>query len=212
MKKKLVYDIVFYLIVPLLIWNWVRKGLGDYYTMLLTTIPGFIYTIFFFIKDKTYNVTGIFMLVSLFSGRILDILSGSAERMLWNDIYINIVYIFFWLTTILIKKPMGMYFFIDYAYAQGFNREKSKKLYLRKGLFKYFQYLTALFAIRDLEQILLKIWAIKTYGVTGFNQISIVMRINGYIFTGIIILFILFIVNLIKKSISKVDAKKTNFI
>jgi hypothetical protein len=198
MKKKTVCDIIFYLIIPLFIWNGLRKELGDYYTMLLTSLPGFIYTTYFFFKDRTYNITGIFILVSLFAGRILDIISGSAERILWNDIYINIAYTLFWIATIIIRKPMGMYFFVDYASVQGFERENTIKLYRTKELFRYFEYFTALFAIKGIESIILKSWSIKTFGVDGFNQISIIMSVNGYIFTAITIAFILFIVKKIK--------------
>lgn len=200
MKKKVVYDIVFYLIIPLFIWNYFRKEFGDYYTMLLTTLPGFLYTVYFFFKDRTYNVTGIFVLISLVTGRILDIISGSAEQMLWNDIYIDIVFVIFWIITIAIKKPMGMYFFIDYAYLQGFEREKTKQFFRKKELFHYFQYFTALLALRNIEGLLLKAWCIKVYGVDGFNHISIVMSVNGYIFSGITIAYILYIYGKIKKA------------
>lgn len=210
MKKKIVCDIVFYLIIPLFIWNELRKEFGDYYTMLLTTLPGFIYTVYFFFKNRTYSITGIFILTSLFVGRALDLISGSAERMLWNDIYIDIVYTLFWVITIVIGKPMGMYFFIDYAYLQGFERDNAKQLYRRKELFKYFKYLTALFALKGIESILLNSWAIKTYGVDGFNHIKIVMSVNGYISSGITIAYILFIVKKIKKVTHYYDVSNSN--
>lgn len=200
MKRKVFLEIVMYLVFPLVIWNLGRKELNDYYAMLLTTVPGIAYTIYSFVKERQYNITGIFILCSLFIGRGLDLIVGSAEGMLWNGVYLDAGYILFWIFTMIIRKPMGMYFFIDYAYIQGFPRESTRKLYLRKDLFPYFQYFTGFFVLRDFENILLKTYLIRKLGVEGFNQISIIMSINNYIFSGIMVMIILFIAKKIKET------------
>lgn len=199
MKKKVVYDLLCYMIVPLLIWNLLREETGDYYAMLLTTVPGFVNTIYSFFKDKTYNVTGIFILVSLILGRALDVMAGTAEQMLWNDIYLNILYIVFWITTILLNKPMGMYFFIDYANLRGFSRRETERFFRSKELFRYFQYYTALLALKSLESLLLRVWCIQTYGVNGFNRINVITNANNWALFGISILYILYIVKQINR-------------
>ena len=53
--------------------------------MLLSSVPGIIYTLYTF--EKQFNVTGFFILITLISNTTVDLLSGSAERMLWNDAY-----------------------------------------------------------------------------------------------------------------------------
>lgn len=199
MKKKITLDIVFYLITPFFIWNYFRQGYGDYHAMLLTTLPGTVYTIYFFFKDKTYSITGLYMLFSLFLGRTMDIISNSAEGMLWNDIYLDIFYALFWSISIAIKKPMGMYMFIDYAYMRGYRRKDSERLYRRKELFKYFQYFSALFVLKSIERLLVKLWCIKTYGVDGFINISIIMKVNGWVLSGITAASVFLIIDKIKK-------------
>ena len=49
----------------------------------------------------------------------------------------------FYLFTILIKKPIGMYFFIDYAYAKGAPRSSSKALYSSSENYHHFVNFTA---------------------------------------------------------------------
>jgi len=200
MKKKFLYEIILSIIIPLVIWNISRKQIGDYYAMLLTTLPGFIYTIWKFFRCRQFNVTGVFILITLILWRTLDIISHSAEGMLWNGVYINIMYSIFWIITIIIKKPMGMYFFVDYAYLKGYSREASKELFMQKKLFRYFQYFTGFLVIKDLEGAILKAWFIKEYGVSGFNKIIIYMNINGYIFAGMVLIIMLFIEKKIKLS------------
>jgi hypothetical protein len=46
MKNKIVvFDLLFYLALPYLIWKFGQEPLGDYYAILLSTAPGFVYTI-----------------------------------------------------------------------------------------------------------------------------------------------------------------------
>ncbi|GEL06410.1 hypothetical protein RST01_30370 [Rummeliibacillus stabekisii] len=58
--------------------------------MLITTIPGFVYTIYSLIIDKQFNITGIFILDTLAIGTTADLLSGSAEQMIWNGVYLSL--------------------------------------------------------------------------------------------------------------------------
>lgn len=197
--KKAGYDILFYLIAPLLIWNLLRKGTGDYAAMLLTTVPGFIYTVYFFVKDKTFHVTGIFILTSLICGRSLDLLAGSAEQMLWNDVFLSGAYIVFWTATIVLGKPMGMYFFIDYAYLQGYPRKESERFFRSRELFPHFQFYTALLALKSMASLILRTWCIRTYGVDGFSRITVIMTVNDWMFSGLTILYVLFIVRKIQR-------------
>lgn len=199
MKKRAVYDLLFYLIIPLFIWNVFKKEFGSYYAMLLTSLPGFIYTIYSFLKDKKYNVPGIYILTASVIGRILDVVSHSAEQMLWNDVYMHIAHASLWIITIVIKKPMAIYF-IEYFYT-GADRN-TKELFRKKELFKYFQYLTLLYALMYIEKMIVKVWAIKTYGVDGFNYISIIMRVNGYILPVLTLPYIIFMWKKIRRAAS----------
>jgi hypothetical protein len=190
MMKRLLSDIIFYLAIPLVIWNLGRDKIGTYYAMILSGAPGFVYIMYGLIKERNYSVTGIFILISIIVGRIGDLLARSPDGVLWNGVYISFVFVAFYVITILIKRPMGLYIFVDYAYSQGFSREESESFLKRKEWFKYLQLLTILFAISGLEGVLLKIWLINKFGVDGFNALSIILSINGYVLWGVQVLFL----------------------
>lgn len=189
MKRHLVIlDIICYLAIPFFMWNHLRESLGDYWAMLLSTVPGFVYTIYRFIAEKQFNISGLFIISSLLIGTSVNLLSGSAEKMLWNQVYLGFVYAAFYLLTIIIRRPLAMCFAADFAYLQGHPRKNSLALFSRKELFGGFQIITLLFVIRFIFQNSLKAWLILTYGVDGYGQMLIYMNISGWIFSGLITL------------------------
>ena len=190
MKKYMfVLEIVFYVALPYLIWTNGREALGDYWAMLLSTVPGFIYTIVRFITERELNVTGVFILSSLFIGTIVDLLSGSAEKMLWNQLYLGLVFSGIYLVSLLIKKPLPLYFFVDIAYLQGYDRRASKKLFYRKEILKWFQWITVLFVVRGLTLAAMKAWMLNRYGVEAYTSLLIYRQLVGWAF-GIFGLFL----------------------
>ncbi len=200
MKKYYIFlEILFYVVVPYLIWTNGREGLGDYWALLLSTAPGFAYTIVRFIVDREFNVTGIFILFSLLVGTVIDILSGSAERMLWNQVYLGVAFSFVYLVSMLVKKPLPLFFFIDVAFLQGYDRESSRKLFYRKELFKWFQLLTLMFVIRGLTLAGIKAWLLDRYGVDSYGTMLIYLRITGWVFAAVFIWFYLNIYKEIKR-------------
>ncbi|MEK1829381.1 hypothetical protein AAAC51_10260 [Priestia megaterium] len=64
--------------------------MGDYYAILLSTAPAFVYTIYTFIKDRQFNVTGLFIVITLLARTIIDLISGNAATMLNNQVYFMI--------------------------------------------------------------------------------------------------------------------------
>src|SRR5665647_901748 len=128
LNKRTLMDLVIYLGVPLLIWNTCRSFLGDYLAMLLSTVPGIIYTLYTFFKEKQYSITGLFILATMIIGGILDVYSKTAHQMLWNMVYMNIGLVVFWCFTMAVKKPMALFFFIDYAYLHGVPKDHSLSL------------------------------------------------------------------------------------
>lgn len=109
--------------------------LGDYWAMLLSTAPGFIYTITNFVRDRQFNITGICILVSLLVGTVVDILSGTTERMLWNQVFVGVGFSEVFLVSMLIKKPLTLYSAMDMAYLQGYPRENNRVLFLERNFF-----------------------------------------------------------------------------
>lgn len=193
MKKLIILDIICYVALPYFIWNYGRESLGDYYAMLLSTVPGFIYTIFRFAKERQFNIAGLFVLSSLFIGTIVNILSENGEKMLWNQIYLGYGFVAVYLLSILIKKPLALYFAVDFVYLQGFPREDSRKLFTEKEIFKWYQLLTGVIVIRGIVQNTLKAWLINSYGIESYGKMLIYMQISGWIFGGLIIVGYFFI-------------------
>jgi hypothetical protein len=202
-NKRTLLDFVFYLGFSLLIWNTCRPLLGDYLAMLLSTLPGIIYTIYTFFHEKQYSVTGLFILATMIITGILNLESKTAHQMLWNYVYLNIGLVVFWCLTLLLGRPMAMYFFIDYAYLHGVPKAHTRIVYRQKPYFRYFVFLTLFLATRDFIDIFLRIALIHFYDVEGFNKISIITQVWNTMTT---IMFIYGIILIIKK----IQIHKTN--
>ncbi|MEI6574604.1 MAG: VC0807 family protein [Bacteroidota bacterium] len=198
-NKRFLLDLIMYLGIPLLIWNTCRSLMGDYLAMLLSTVPGIIYTVYTVIKERHVSLTGSFILATAIIGGILDVYSKSANQMLYNMIYMNTGLVLFWIFTMLIKKPMAMFFFIDYAYLQGVPKAHSRVLYKQNPLFKYFFYLTTFLVFRDLSDIFLRLLLINVYGVDGFSKIKIITQVWDTIMTVLFVYGIIFIIKKIPK-------------
>lgn len=209
-NKRTLTDLIIYLGIPLLIWNTCRSPLGDYWAMLLSTVPGVIYTVFTFIKEKQFSITGLFILSTMIIGSILDIYSKTAPQMLWNFVYLNFGWTIFWCITMLARKPMAMYFFIDYAFLHGVPKDHSRALYHTMPFFKYFMLLTLFLAGRDLFDAFLRIFLINYFDAEGvnnigeaFNKIKVVTQVSSIVTTVMFVYGILWIVKKIEQHVKQ---------
>lgn len=135
MNQRLVLlDLICYVAIPYIIWTHGRELLGDYWAILLSTVPGFIYTIYRFTAEKQFNTLGLFILSSLLIDTTVNLLSSSAESMLWNQVFLGFGYALFFLLSMLFRKPLALYFAVDLAYLQGYERNSSKALFRTKGI------------------------------------------------------------------------------
>lgn len=185
MKKFIVLDLIFYVALPYFIWSYGREPFGDYYAMLLSTVPGFIYTLYRFAKERQFNFTGLSVLLALFLGTMVNLLSDSAESILWNQIYLGYAYGSIFLISILVKKPLALRFAVDFASLQGIAKKDSEALYSEKHIFFWFQLLTGLFFFTSLFQNSLKAWLIHSFGVDGYGEILIYLKVSGWVFYGL---------------------------
>ena len=197
-NKRTLLDLIVYLGIPLLIWNTCRPYMGDYFAMLLSTVPGILYTLYTFFREKQFSVTGVFILSTMIIGIILDLYSKTAHQMLWNYGYLNIGLVIFWCLTMVAKRPMAMYFFIDYAFLHGIPKDHTRVVYRQMPFFRYFMLLTAFLAFRDFSDILLRIFLIHFYDVEGFNRIKVITQIWNTATTVMFVYGIILIVNKIQ--------------
>lgn len=108
--------------------------------------------------------------------------------MLWNQVFLGFGYALFFLLSMLFRKPLALYFAMDLAYLQGYERNSSKALFRTKGIFRGFQLLTLLFVVRSTFQNALKMWLLIQYGAESYGQMIIYLNISGWIFSGLIML------------------------
>lgn len=206
-KRLVILDIVCYVAIPFVIWNHGREPLGDYWAIILSTVPGFIYTIYRFWIEKQFNILGLFIIGSLLIDTIVNLLSSTAETMLWNQVYLGYGYAGILLVSMFLRRPIALYFMVDWAYIQGHAREDSVRLYYRKELLTGFQWLTILFIVRSILQTSFKAWLLQAYGADGYGKMLIYLNISGWVSSGIVTIgFILMIIK-INKVVEKLYGK-----
>ncbi|MEI4800318.1 VC0807 family protein [Bacillus sp. NPDC077411] len=179
-NNKVVYDIIFYLIFPFVIWKFGKQYMDTYYAMLISSVPGILYTLYCFKKERQFHVTGFFILITMIVNTSVDLLSGSAEKMLWNDVYYHIALGIVVICTIFIKQPLMLYFAADYAALQGDDRKESQLLYRDPRLFPSFQYFTFFFGLQFIVLSSIKIYMISKFGVDGYGEMKAIMTGIGW--------------------------------
>jgi len=162
---------LFYALLPYAIWTIARHTVSDYHALLLSTVPGFVYTIGRFAMERSWNVTGLFLIAALLIGTTIDVLSGDAETMIRNHIRTLLAFGLFFFLTMLVKRPMALYFFEDTAKVLGWMPESMRdRAKLRsEGLLPYFQALTLLLALRYVVIAVVKTIMFSIHGIEGYG-------------------------------------------
>ncbi|WP_075618653.1 VC0807 family protein [Paenisporosarcina indica] len=172
MKSKfIILELIVFMALPYVIWTYGRDSIGDYYAMLLSTVPAFVYTVVRFVIDRQLNITGLFVISTLLLNTVVDLLSGSAINMLWNSVWLGYAFSAVYLGSMLFRKPLALYFAVDVMYLQGFPRENSKTLYFIKRNLSWFQLITAIFVLRGIVLNTLMAWLISKHGVDAFMHL-----------------------------------------
>ena len=206
MKNKIfLIEIIVYAVLPILIWKYGREMVDDYIAMLASTIPGIIYTIYRFAKDKQFNITGLFVLISLVIGTSADLLAGSAEQMIWNGVYLGLLFSAFHFFLFLIKRPLSLYLAVDFMYLQGEARQDSRALFYKKGIFKYFQIIQILFVVRGICLSALTAFLLNRHGVDSYTSMLIYKQVVMWSFS-IAIIGLFFYINVpVKEHFAKLN-------
>lgn len=180
MKNVVLLDVLFYFIFPVALWNITKEPLGDYHAMLLSAVPGFLYTVIRTIKTKRINLFGVFILFTLSVSTIIDLVAGSGINLLWNNVYYQAALAIFFICTIFFRKPIVLYFSLDFTELQGFDRNKMKALFYRKDLYTIFLLITLGFGLRNGILAVIKTWLILKYGVEAFDEGIIIENIVSW--------------------------------
>ncbi|MGM7703562.1 VC0807 family protein [Pseudalkalibacillus sp. Hm43] len=193
-----VLDIVFYVVFPLIVWHGGRDLIGDYYAMLVSSVPGILYSIYRFYEIRKLNVFGLFMLGNLVVGTLLDVLAGSAMQLLWNNVFYGYAMALLFIGTAVLKKPIALYFGLDLMELQGFEKSKLKPLFNKKKIFMIFTLITVAFALRDVIQATFKIWLIQEYGVEAFDKGLIARQVISWGFSIFTVIGFVYITKLLQ--------------
>ncbi|MFS1518785.1 VC0807 family protein [Bacillus sp. SCS-151] len=198
MKNNVViFDIIFYVVFPLVVWNLGRDYIGDYYAMLLSSVPGIIYSLYRFFQLKKVNVFGIYMLATLVIGTLIEVLAGSALQLLWNQVFFAYAMAAFYLATVLTNKPLTLYFALDIFELQGIDKKLSKKIFFQRKFLIVFQLITIVFAVRSIVLAIIKTWLINEYGVDAFDKGILLRQAFSWIMTGVSAVGFIYIAKLI---------------
>ncbi len=168
--KAIFFDLLFYIAIPLIMWNTLRESLGDYATMLLASVPGIVYAVLSFIKERRINFIGLFMLITLAMGTLIDILSGSALQMLWNNVYYGAFIGFIFIASMLVKRPIAYYFALDGGEMMGYERSSVKMYLSAKRTMIVLHLITFCYGLRSIVVAGVNVYLIRQYGVEAFDQ------------------------------------------
>lgn len=184
-KYILFLDLLFYLALPLLIWNYGRVYMGDYTAILVSSSVGILYSIYRFYTMKKVSFTGMYILISLLIKIFIEFFAGSALQLLWNHIYYDFVTALFFLVTIVIKKPASLYLTLDIVELQGNDRALMKDLFYRGRIFSVFNVITLVFCFRELVLAVTRIILVGRFGVDAYDEGIIYQQVISWIFTVI---------------------------
>lgn len=184
-KNVIISDLIFYVIFPLVIWNLGRDYLGDYYAMLVSSVPGIIYSMIRFILLKRIHLLGIFLIANLIVQTLVDVLAGSAIQMLWNGVLFSYISAALFILTILANKPIVLYFSLDVVEMQGYDRKRMKESFYERKILFLFKLITFGFALKKILLASIKVGLIYKYGVEAFDKGILIRQIINWGISGI---------------------------
>jgi hypothetical protein len=165
----LIVDFILFFIFPLIFWELCREVVGDYPAMILSTVPGILYSLYRFKNNARLNYTGIFVILNLIAGLLVDILSGSALQLLWNNVFYSATLLIIYSVSVATKKPLYLYFTLDLMAMRGYDRKITKELFFEKSTYRFFQLITLIYCINELIYIVcLSSWIMK-YGIDAYR-------------------------------------------
>lgn len=202
--KLIVFDFLFFAVLPYIVWTWVRHLVSDYHALLLSTVPCFIYSAGRFVLKRTWDVTGIFLVATLLIGTAADLLSGNAENMIQNHIRVLLAFSLLFVASMLAKRPLALYFYADTVKLLGWMPEDHRHPdNLRKReLLPYFQGLTLLFALRYVVLGLANFQMFSLYGVEGYGLLLWWRAGISWGFGALILLASLYVAGRVKERMS----------
>ncbi|MDP4083146.1 MAG: VC0807 family protein [Bacillota bacterium] len=176
MRKDLgfLWDIVFYFLLPIILWEIGREYLPDYIAMIISSLPGIFYSFQRWFQTGKLYFTRVFLLINIVAELSIDLLSGSALQLLWNTAFYSLVLCFIYLVSCILNKPLFLYFSLDLLVQQGYDRQLSKEVFVEKAALSVLKKLTFINGLRELIYAMTLMHQIKIMGV-GVYTFSILL-------------------------------------
>ena len=195
-------DIILYFIFPLFFWDIGRIFFGDYITIFFSTVPGILYTLYRFKITERFNFTGLFIILNLSSGIIVDVLSVSAIQLLWNNVWLSLFLAMIYFLSCLLKKPIHLYLTLDILVLRGYDKSLTKERLYEKKTLILLNSITLIYCIIECGYAFIMINWISLYGVEAFHLDIILDNILNVVMTGISIISFIFLNNMIDDIVS----------
>jgi hypothetical protein len=115
----------------------------------------------------------------------------------------------FFVGTMILTRPLALFFALDVAELQGYDRKFSKHFYYHKPLLVIFQGITLVLALRSGIFAGVNSWLILEYGVEVFDKGILLKQVLGWFISAITVIGFLYIGKVIQDSpdlVKKVQA------
>jgi hypothetical protein len=109
----------------------------------------------------------------------------------------------------ILTRPLALFFALDVAELQGYDRKFSKHFYYHKPLLVIFQGITLVLALRSGMFAGVNSWLILEYGVEAFDEGILLKQVLGWVVSAITVIGFLYIGKVIQDSpdlVKKVQA------
>jgi hypothetical protein len=203
----LILDILFYFVLPIFLWECGREYLPDYFAMIFSSLPGICYSFFRYLKAGKLNFTRMFLLINILAGLMIDLFSGSAIRILWNDVFYSLGLCLIYVVSSLVNKPLFLYFSLDILVDQGYDRSLTKELLFEKSPREMIKILTFLNGIREAVYSLFLMSLIKKYGVELYSLSILIDQLFGVLMSVLTVMLFIYLYSFLNKMVlvKKVD-------
>lgn len=204
MRKNLslFWDFVFYFLVPIFCWEIGRRYLSDYIAMIISSLPGIIYSIERLRQTGKLSFTAFYLLINIMIELSIDLLSGSALQLLWNTAIYSLVLCLVSLISCIVNKPLFLYFSLDILVQQDYDRKITKQEFTNPAAIKILKALTLINGIRELIFALLLMHLIKKFGVEIYTFSILIDRLLSIIISALSLIGFVYLYKLLNDIIT----------
>lgn len=209
----LLWDLFFYFLIPIFCWEIGRQYLPDYMAMILSSFPGIFYSVLRLYQTGSLFFTRIYLLINIIAELSVDLLSGSALRLLWNTAFYSLGLCFVYFFSCIINKPLFLYFSLDILVQQGYDRKITREVFFGRTALKILKTLTYINGFRELTFAILLIRLIKKRGVEIYTFSILLDQLFSFLISGVSILVFFYLYKLLNEiiPIKKLKRRQTQW-